>query len=190
MVVAVSVPLGAQQEENPIVLEYQAKRGDHQALAALRLAAEEGDADAQVSLGRLYAGGEGVPQDFAEVVRLYRLAAEQGRTSVQRDLGDMYYNGRGVPVDYAGAAQWYRLAAERNDTVAQFNLALMYIDGLGVPRDLVQAHMWFNLAARFQSGSRGDAGTHRAQIENRLSPAQLVEAQRLAREWDEAHPRD
>ncbi len=40
--------------------------------------AEQGDADAQHSLGVMYESGWGVPQDDKEAVRLYTLAAEQG----------------------------------------------------------------------------------------------------------------
>ena len=43
-----------------------------------RLAAEQGDADAQYNLGLMYDNGNGVPQDYKEAVKWYRLAAEQG----------------------------------------------------------------------------------------------------------------
>ena len=55
-----------------------------------RLAAEQGDADAQSNLGVMYDSGHGVPQDYAEAVRWYRRAAEQGDASAQFDLGRMY----------------------------------------------------------------------------------------------------
>ena len=48
---------------------------------ALRARAEEGDADAQVNLGLMYANGEGVPQDDAEAVAWTRKAAEPGRAT-------------------------------------------------------------------------------------------------------------
>ena len=41
-------------------------------------AAEQGDAEAQTSLGLMYDNGKGVPQDYAEAVKWYRKAAEQG----------------------------------------------------------------------------------------------------------------
>ena len=50
---------------------------------ARRHAAEQGDADAQFTLGFRYEYGLGVPQDDAEAVRWYRLAAEQGNASAQ-----------------------------------------------------------------------------------------------------------
>ena len=53
-------------------------------LEETRRSAEQGDAEAQFSLGRMYDEGEGVAEDDAEAVRWYRLAAEhskdEGRT--------------------------------------------------------------------------------------------------------------
>ena len=43
-----------------------------------RLAAEQGDAQAQNNLGLMYDAGQGVPQVNAEALKWYRLAAEQG----------------------------------------------------------------------------------------------------------------
>ncbi len=61
----------------------------------------------------------------------------------------------------------------------------MYEQGQGVPQDYVQAHMWFNLAA-----SRSPPGAdHAKAVKNRdilaakMTPAQIAEAQRMAREW-------
>ena len=53
-------------------------------------------------------------------------------------------------------------------------------EGKGVPQDYALAHMWFNL-----SGSNGykDAVKNREIIEKRMSPSQIEEAQRLARNW-------
>ncbi len=61
------------------------------------MAAKQGYARAQYSLGNQYRKGEGVPQDYAEAVRWYRLAAEQGYASAQGSLGFMYSKGRGIP---------------------------------------------------------------------------------------------
>ena len=59
---------------------------------AIRLAAEQGDADAQYNLGTMYATGQGLSQNNAEAARWYRLAAEQGDANAQRNL--MYLEGR------------------------------------------------------------------------------------------------
>ena len=56
---------------------------DAEAVRWYRLAAEQGNAGAQLNLGAMYSNGEGVPQDDAEAVRWYRLAAEQGNAGAQ-----------------------------------------------------------------------------------------------------------
>ena len=133
-------------------------------------------------------GGEGIPQDDAEAVRWYRLAAEQGHASAQYNLGLMYDNGEGIPQDDAEAVRWYRLAAEQGSASAQNNLGVMYSNGEGVPQDNVEAHMWLNLAASRLSGAdRERTVATRDRVAERMTPADLSEAQRRAREWHAAH---
>ena len=123
-------------------------------------------------------------------MRWYRLAAEQGFAEAQLSLGISYANGHGVPQDEAEAVRWYRLAAENGDAESQFNLGAMYQSGRGVPQNDVTAHMWFNLAASQSTGAhQNQAIQYRDIIAERLNLDQITEAQRLAREWDEAHPR-
>ena len=52
-------------------------------------AAEQGQAEAQYTLGFMYAKGEGVPQDYAEAMKWFRKAAEQGHAEAQHNLGVM-----------------------------------------------------------------------------------------------------
>ena len=61
-----------------------------------RALAEQGNAEAQFSLGVAYDTGQGVAQDSAEALRWYRLAADQGPTEAQFNLGVMYDDGKGV----------------------------------------------------------------------------------------------
>ena len=170
--------LGVMYDQGRVVPE-----DDVEAVAWYRLAAEQGDAAAQFSLGWMYAEGRVVPGDPAEAVRWYRLAAEQGDTTAQVFLGASYAEGRGVLQDYVEAVAWYRLAAEQGDARAQFSLGNMYAEGRGVPQDDVEAHMWLNLAA---SRSTRAVGARDA-VAARLTPTDLREAQRLAREWTAPH---
>jgi TPR repeat protein len=67
----------------------------------------------------------------------------------------------------------------------------MYANGQGVPPDYVQAHMWYNLwASRLTGEARDYAVGVRDLVADELTPDDLSEAQRLAREWDAAHPRE
>jgi TPR repeat protein len=75
---------------------------------------------------------------------------------------------------------WYRKSAEQGVPIGQLALGAMYADGKGVPQDYVLAHMWFNLAAA--SGNE-NAVKGRDMVAAKMTPAQIAEAQKLAREW-------
>ncbi len=123
--------------------------------------------------------------DYATALRELRPLAEQGNAGAQYNLGNMYRKGLGVPQDYAEAARWYRKAAEQGNAEAQFNLGSMYYHGYGVPQDYVQAHMWYKLAtSKIPPGEGRDlAVKNRDRVAKRMTPAQISEAQKLAREW-------
>ena len=162
------------------------QRGDYAtALREWRPLAEQGNPEAQFNLGAMYERGQGVTQDDTEAARWYRKAAEQGNANAQFFLGVRYIEGKGVPQDYARAVGWWRKAAEQGVAEAQYNLGNMYYNGKGVPQDYVQAHMWSNLAAsRFPpSEYRDQAVKNRDIVAKKMTPAQISEAQKLAREW-------
>ena len=143
--------------------------------------AEQGDAVAQFYLGLMYRKGQGVPQDEAAAAQWFRRAAEQGVAEAQNILGLLMYDqGKGVPQDdYKAAAQWFRRAAEQGVAKAQYNLGVMYSQGEGVLKDYVHAHMWANIAA---SEGNKNAVTLRNLVEKKMTPSQITEAQKLARE--------
>ena len=163
-------------------------RGDYaQAVKSFRNAAEQGNADALLNLGFMYNRGKGVPQDYAKALVWYRKAAEQGYALAQFNLGLMYHKGEGVKQDNAEAVMWYREAAEQGFADAQINLGLMYSKGGGVPQDFILAHMWSSIAASRYPASekerRDKAIRNRDTLATRMTPAQIAEAQKLAREW-------
>ena len=80
-------------------------------IGLFRPLADQGDADAQTTLGIMYQAGHGVPKDDAQAVKWYRLAADQGDARAQSYLGAMYALGQGVPKDYVLAYMWRNLAA-------------------------------------------------------------------------------
>ncbi len=123
--------------------------------------------------------------DYATALREWHPLAMQGNAKAQYSLGDMYERGHGVPQEYARAVKWYRKAAEQGYAEAQNNLGFMYGKGQGVPQDYAQAHMWLNLAAsRFPPGETRDIiGMKRDIVAERMTPAQIAEAEKLAREW-------
>ena len=116
------------------------------AISLFRIAADQGNADAQVNMGSFYENGRGVTQDYVEAMRWYRRAADQGDPDGQVAVGLLYEYGRGVPLDNAEAMGWYRKAADQGDRNAQNLIGTLYSNGLGVRRDPEQAGQWFNKA--------------------------------------------
>jgi uncharacterized protein len=171
-----SVAAGPLQDAN---IAYE--KGDYAtALRLIRPLAEQGSADAQTTLGFMYANGQGVPQDYEAAVSWFRKAAGQGNAVAQLGLAARYTNGQGLPRDYEAAARWTRRVAERGFFEGQIALGFLYAAGRGVPQDYVLAHMWYNLAA--VSGDK-DAVKARDMVAARMTAQQIAEAQKLAREW-------
>jgi TPR repeat protein len=89
-----------------------------------------------------------------------------------------------VAPDYAAVVS----SAEQGDAVSQYNLAVMYDSGRGVLQDYVLAHKWYNLAASHYATWEADVGASAARSRDRLTvrmtPAQIAEAQKMAREWE------
>jgi uncharacterized protein len=163
-----------------------AQRGDYETAVRLwRPLADQGDATVQNYLGQMYREGTGVPRDYAAAMSWYRKSADQGNAPAKFNLGFIYYNGLGVPQDYAAAVSWYRKAADQGNAAAQFSLGDMYLQGEGVPQDYVSAHMWFSLAAAAipTVDLPNVAAGYRDEVAAKMTPEQIVEAQRLAREW-------
>jgi hypothetical protein len=161
-------------------------RGDYvKAYKEFKPLADQGLAEAQYILGLMCQAGQGVPKDYAEVVKWFRQAAEQGFPPAQRELGGLYANGQGVPQYHAEAIKWYRKAAEQGDDEAQFELGWAYADGNSVPQDFIQAYMWFDLAAAHVNDTYAEdyAKDFKDSLAEKMTPAQIAEAQRLARKW-------
>lgn len=164
-------------------------RGDYlTALRVVRPLAGQGNARAQSLLGTMYENGEGVAQDLAEAVKWLRKAAEGGEVTAQDYLGVLYATGdSGLEQDYSEAAKWYREAADKGNPHAQNSLGSMYAQGMGVPQDNVQAYVWYNLAAEGIAASETErrkwAAFGRDLVARKMTPAQIVEAQKLARKW-------
>jgi hypothetical protein len=98
----------------------------HMARAArlYRKAAEAGDVDAALALGRILRDGDGVEADPKEAAGWLRMAADAGRAEAQQALAELYREGRGVPKDPARAVGLLRQAAagDRGEAIAQLRL--------------------------------------------------------------------
>ena len=140
--------------------------------------AEQGDAEAQFSLGYCYDDGRGVAKDKAKAVKWYRKAAEKNYAPAQSNLGCCYDNGRGVAKDNVEAVKWYRQAAEQDHPEAQFNLGYCYANGQGVEKDIAEAYAWFSIAAKADP----DAAESRDLLRKGLTPQQFTDAQKRTKQ--------
>ena len=170
----------------PPVDTSQNNRAEDEATAKeVRKSAEEGNASAQYRLGLLYNGGVGVPQDYGQAKEWFEKAAKQGHVGAQINLGTLYLQGEGAPQSDQMALFWIRPAAEQGHVLAFAKLGWMYAQGRGVLQDFIQAHKWYNLAA---ANGHGKAAEYRDALAKQMTPAQIAEAQKLAREWKPKGP--
>ena len=160
--------------------------GDYEtSLTECQPLAEEGNAEAQFCVGRLYANGFGVDMNDDLALQWYGAAAAQGHCEAQYNLGLMNSNGWGVPMNDVEAAKWYALAAEQGHTQAQSSLAVLYQNGRGVEQDFVAAYTQFYIAAEL---GYKNAEYDRDEVASKLSPEQIASAQQVAAVWLTEHP--
>ncbi len=77
-------------------------------ISELKAKAEQGDAQAQASLGDQYYYGQGLAKNQAEAVKWWLKAAEQGDPKSQFSLAFCYFQGLGVERDVTQALKWYQ----------------------------------------------------------------------------------
>jgi TPR repeat protein len=159
------------------------KRDKLESARWLRRAADQGLAEGQYNLGLCYASGDGVDRNPAEAAAWFRKAADQALPEAESELGNCYLEGTGVPTDIPEGLKWTRRAAEQGFAAAQNTLGLCYSKGTGVTKDYVEAYKWFNLAAAKGGELGNDARVNLAMAERFLTPEQVAEGQRLARDF-------
>ena len=108
-------------------------------------AAEQGNVQAQFSVGYMYAAGEnGFERNLTKAAEWYRKAAEGGHANAQANLGNMYMVGA---KDLPMALYWFQQAVDQGNAIAQNAMAGMYANGNGVPRDQQKAITLYQKAA-------------------------------------------
>lgn len=155
-------------------------------------AVEAGDESAGASLGHIGRNWRIFTRTNMNpiIYELVEKAAKRGNATAQYSLGVMNYplgdfTFDGSKGNLREALSWYRRAAEQGDFDSQVALGIAYEDGVGVPQDYIEAHKWYNLAV--SRSKYADLRTtyiqRRDALVVKMTPAQVAEAQRLAREW-------
>lgn len=148
-------------------IEQEAEKGDPEAqnemgLAAhddhryeeafkwFQLAANQGLAKAQLSVGYAYHNGLGVKKDQVQAVHWYALAAAQGDSTAEFNLGMCYHHGEVLQSDdteknRAAAIKWFSLALSHGHESAANGLGLVY-EHSSSP-DYEEAFRWYSKGA-------------------------------------------
>ena len=106
--------------------------------------ADQGDADAQCKLGKIYES----ENKLKDALKYYECASSQNIPEAQFRLGNMYYLCKGVPLNYQVAREFFEKAAQNGYVEAQFSLGWMYEHGEGIPSpDFLKAEKWYEEAA-------------------------------------------
>jgi TPR repeat protein len=141
-------------------------KGDYAlAFHLLQSAANQGDSDAEVNLGYMYARGQAVQADQAEALRLYRLSAESGNGEGMNAIAYKYTFGTGVPVDMKMAVRWYCRAIGLGNPRALTNLGSLHAKGQGIAVDMDEAvDLWHQAAAMGHANAMFDLGVTLVQM--------------------------
>ena len=149
-----------------------------------RMAATQGHVDAHFNLGLMYANGIGIAQGWDASVRWLSPAAEQGHARSQYALAMCHENGWAVQVDATEALRWYGRAAAQGLLSAQAALGRHHAAGFGGAQDRVAAHMWLSLTLAEASAQTRDGIAEQLRgVEAGMTPDDIAEAERRAREW-------
>lgn len=115
--------------------------------AALRIAAEQGFADAQALLGQILLDGQGVALDQAQALKWFKQAAESGHAMAINMVGGCLENGWGTKADPRAAADWYQRASELGLDWGMYNYANLLARGTAISQDRPKAFQLYNTAA-------------------------------------------
>jgi S1-C subfamily serine protease len=119
-------------------------------------------------------------------------AAHAGDSNAALALARAYEGGVGVERHPVRAAQWMQHAADQRNPAAQVALAQWYLSGQVVERSPLHAYAWAQIAAesalRVGDAALADLLSQRAAAVRRqaaglLSGDQLIDGQRMSREW-------
>lgn len=111
------------------------------------LSANNGNADAMISVARCYMVGRGVRQNDVTAVEWLQKALTAGQFEAPLLLGDCYCCGDGVAQNFKQMFVYYVQSAANNDPVGMRKLASAYQTGHGTKKDPHKAFEWYKKAA-------------------------------------------
>lgn len=105
--------------------------------------ANEGNVEAQLQLGVIYATENGSNAHLEEAKKWLIKAAHGGSVEAEYNLGVIYSGSEKNSQDYSQAYYWFEQAANKGNRDAQYNLGVMYIEGMVGESNPAEAEKWF-----------------------------------------------
>jgi len=139
-----------------------APRSGKKAMKYYLMAAEQGNAEAQNSLGSALQA----KKRYADALEWYKRAADQGHALATNNIGLLYDLGMGVQQDRRKAFELYSKAADLGWAESMWNMANMYGAGQIGAVDMISACVWTERARRY---ARPDDQRLQAQL-SRITP--------------------
>ena len=121
------------------------KEDQNKGLDYLKKAAQQGNINAEYSLGWLYYnGGNGIEKNYEEALKLFKKASHKGLVAATTMIGFAYRDGKGVEKDDKQARKYFLIAAEKGDPDAQLEYGFI-LDK--VDYDIDEAMKWYKKSA-------------------------------------------
>ena len=109
--------------------------------------AEQGNAESQMKLGKMYFNGEGVEQNKIKAFDWFLKSAKNGNVISQLFVGSMYSDGDIITQDKTKSFQWMLKAAKNGNVAAQTFVGATYYEGDVIPKDDSKGFSWLLKAA-------------------------------------------
>lgn len=141
--------LASCQNTEPESIHLYKNKQYKQAIPLLKADANNGNAQAQFYLGKLYADGNILKKDEDEALIWYRKSARQNNGDAQYSIAQAYFYGHlGLEKDRKKAFDLYEKSAKSGNTDSQIKLGLCYYFGEGTPKDYKQSFIWLKKGTR------------------------------------------
>lgn len=160
-----------------------APRSGEKAFKYYTMAAEQGHAEAQNSLGSALQA----EKRYSEALPWYEKAAAQNHALAANNLAYLYDLGLGVPQDRHKGFELYSRAANLGWAESMWNIANMYGAGQLGETDMVMACVWTVRAGQFAKDNEQQLKAYVSrvlpQLERTLSTDQLATCKKQAEAW-------
>ena len=149
----------------------------------LKMAAENGDGDAQNYLGNLFLNGDTVRKDYKQAINWYSLAAEQNNEDALLNLTRIYLEGKFVEKDMDKVMKLLLRGSELGYPKLQFLYGsfLLEEDLIDASKQ-IEAYKWLNIASK----EIDDAKKTLNELESLMNNSDILKAQEIASSWKPA----